>query len=379
MSSEKLDSLHKGLLLESNNISCLARNAMLNIDQNGFHYGSDKGAVKMHPRVSLTLTDPRQRSLNIPGRISNIYQLIAETFWVVSGGEDVDNYLSVFLPRALDFSDDGKTWRGAYGGRIFSGEYPAIQQVADLIANSPMTRQAWLPIFDPSLDLPKSLKDVYDLDFSKDIPCNVGMNFWVSPFDNKLNVDVIQRSGDIFWGTGSINLFEFSFIHELVLNHINKKLKESGKASSCLGLGSYCQRVTNLHYYPNNSNIADQLEDIKRKPIVIDSDFPMDTGTVEENTLSAYRGAAQCIVALVEVIKEGGMPKDELLEMCESWFCVPQNDTFLLYAAVTLQYTLKKFLGDECPNLLNKGMFVNHQALLASIMASKYTKFTITE
>lgn len=374
-----MNEYHLGLTLAADNINDLSKSAMLELDSNGYRYESDKGEVVMHPRVSLILEDPRQRSLNIENRKSNIYQLIAESLWVTSGSDVVSGFLSIFLPRALNFSDDGENWRGAYGGRLFklnNSFKSAIEQVADLIVESPMTRQAWLPIFDPNLDLPDSLKQVYGLDFSKDIPCNVGMNFWVSPWDNKLNVDVIQRSGDIFWGTGSINLFEFSFIQELVLAHINERRLHNEPP---LELGTYCQRVTNLHYYPGN--IGTQMEDIKR--VQTPCTELRDTGSVKPRSLLEFSRISCDVVNMCEEISslEGSSYAIEVNEMVEDYLNLDGDgtespDTFDLYVAITLQYIVNRYF-PEIPIFLREDMFGEHQALLASIKASGYTKFDL--
>src|SRR2546423_1477921 len=58
---------------------------------------------------------PLERCLFLPGRGNNVFAQIAETFWVISGRNDLP-WLTRYLPKAPDFSDDeGMTWRGAYG------------------------------------------------------------------------------------------------------------------------------------------------------------------------------------------------------------------------------------------------------------------------
>ena len=67
--------------------------------------------------VSVALTNPRAREVYVPGRRASYPAQIIETMWVLSGRNDVAALLP-YLPRAADYSDNGKTWRGAYGPRL---------------------------------------------------------------------------------------------------------------------------------------------------------------------------------------------------------------------------------------------------------------------
>lgn len=65
----------------------------------------------------VQLTRPVERVVTVPGRANNVFAQIAETLWVLAGRNDLA-FLSRYLPRAADFSDDGSTWRAAYGPRV---------------------------------------------------------------------------------------------------------------------------------------------------------------------------------------------------------------------------------------------------------------------
>ena len=84
--------------------------------ENGDEVGSRNGRVMEFINASITLTDPQRREILTLNRKANVFAQIAETMWVLSGRNDVE-WLSAYLPRAKDFSDDGKTWRGGYGCR----------------------------------------------------------------------------------------------------------------------------------------------------------------------------------------------------------------------------------------------------------------------
>jgi thymidylate synthase len=188
-----------------------------------------------------SIENPRSRHLNLVGRKNNIFATIAETFWVFAGDDRVDPYLSFFLPRAMDFSDDGISWRGAYGPRLY--EYNQLDDVIDQFRNEGIfTRRAVLYIGAPELDTKQSLSDIYDLESTKDRPCNAMCDFFITP-DKKLHMNVKSRSGDILWGFGSINIFEWTFLQEFMLQELKREIDPE------LTLGTYNHHVTNLHLY----------------------------------------------------------------------------------------------------------------------------------
>ena len=207
----------------------------------GYRTPSRNGDISTIYNVFLELENPKSRHLYLEGRKNNIFATIAETFWVFSGEDKIDPVLSFFLPRAKDFSDDGKTWRGAYGPRFYLDNM--MQDVVEQFKNEGIfTRRAVLSIFRPDLDTHINLNEKYGLENTKDRPCNLIMDFFVTP-DKKFHMNLKQRSGDVLWGHGSINIFEFTFLQEMMLGVINEELGED------LTLGSYNHHVTNLHLY----------------------------------------------------------------------------------------------------------------------------------
>lgn len=211
------------------------------------------GSARFVNDITLQIDNPQRRHLSLDGRKYNIYQLMAETFWVASGSGEISPFLEFFLPRAKNYSDDGKTWHGAYGPRML-----AHGQLDDLITTfrreGLSTRRAILMIADPAFDNLRAIKENYDTETPKDIPCNREMAFYV--VDNKLNAKVIQRSGDMIFGTGSINPFEFTFIQEMVYNMLLEYFPE-------LELGVYRWHITNAHIY---SDYYDQAKTIIHSP-----------------------------------------------------------------------------------------------------------------
>src|SRR5690348_7088220 len=68
-----------------------------------------RGSRVSELRNRITVIErPKERCIVVPGRQNNVFATIAETMWVLAGRNDVA-FLSHYLPRAPDFSDDGQT------------------------------------------------------------------------------------------------------------------------------------------------------------------------------------------------------------------------------------------------------------------------------
>src|SRR5260370_32779014 len=144
----------------------------------------------------LTVVErPQERCLVTPSRHNNIFATIAETMWILAGRNDLA-FLSRYLPRAQDFSDDGQTWRAAYGPRLRN--WHGVDQLREnltLMRHELSTRRAVMSIFDPAVDF---------ID-SKDIPCNNWIHWLVR--DDRLHINVPVRSNDLICGFSCLNSF----------------------------------------------------------------------------------------------------------------------------------------------------------------------------
>lgn len=203
----------------------------------GDEVGSRNGRVTELTHVGITLNRPTQREITVRGRKANLAAQIAETMWVLSGRNDIE-FLSHYLPRAKDFSDDGKTWRGGYGPRLrawkskpaasmTSGDLVVDQvaYVADLLKKDALTRRAVIAIYDPAIDSADG----------KDIPCNDFIIF--TNRNGVLDMAVTIRSNDLMWGWSGINAFEWSVLQELVAADVG------------IGVGALHFNIASLHLY----------------------------------------------------------------------------------------------------------------------------------
>lgn len=216
----------------------------------------------------ITLEVPWQREILVPTRNANIAAQIAETMWVLSGRSDVE-WLSRYLPRAAEFSDDGKVWRGAYGPRLRNyGGYPhqdnagrigidQIRHVVDLLAADRSNRRAVVSIYDPLTDSTPG----------KDIPCNDFLSF-ISR-DGSLDLSVFVRSNDLIWGWSGINAFEWSALQEIIAGLLGLKV------------GSLVFNTTSLHIYDRHWRKAHKIHE-QHAPVAFE-DSPRFSGSAVHN------------------------------------------------------------------------------------------------
>lgn len=211
--------------------------------------GTRQGSrVQELTHVGVTLTAPRDRYIMIPGRKANLAAQIAETMWVLSGRNDIE-WLSHYLPRAADFSDDGVTWRGGYGPRLRSwgeGKVDQIKFLLDLLREDPITRRAAAVIWDPAQD---SLNGK-DNRAIKDLPCNNWLHFMSRL--GELDLHVATRSNDIWWGWSGVNVFEWSALQEILAGMLGV---ESGSLHfSISSLHLYDQHWARAHKLVENAS-----------------------------------------------------------------------------------------------------------------------------
>lgn len=206
----------------------------------GDELGSRKGErvlERLHQQV--TLTEPWDRYPRLGIRKASLPAQIAETMWILAGRNDVE-WLSHYLPRAAEFSDDGETWRGGYGprlrnfgGRLFTGERIPVDQldavVRELRAN-PTSRRAVMGIWDPLLDARRENEEPW-----KDVPCNDFITFQSRL--GALHAHVFVRSNDLMWGWSGINAFEWSVLQEVVAGMLG------------IGVGTLTFSISSLHTY----------------------------------------------------------------------------------------------------------------------------------
>jgi|GEM_PF-1855174 len=324
------------------------------------------GDIFVEYDVNCVLTNIRNRHLNLKGRNSNIFALIGESMWVMAGREDTE-YLMNFIPRANDFSDDGKTWRASYGERMYHQDQ--LQGIIEIFKEDGLyTRRATLTIYDPNKDTKKALKEVYGLDKSLDIPCNQWLNFFVD-FDNSLNLKVIQRSGDAIWGAMSINLVEFSILHEIVYNTLKWIYPE-------IKLGTYNHSITNFHIYENTSSQAREALNIEQ-PTFLENQYEIDS---PENIYDLK----EFFKIITEIIESRSSSFDDIVCLFEDFELSIENNILLYYvyfSKLYLDLRQEGFKGNNKLQIIHPKIieeFLNIESEYSKAIAeSKFRNFTI--
>lgn len=354
-------------IMVADNVSELNRSALSWLDNIGKRVESRNGPAVFMPRAEFILTNPRNRYLDIPERKSNIFQIMAETFWIMSGDDKVKPFLEFFLPRAVDFSDDGETWRGGYGPRIFKGLNGGQfdDALGAFLNDGVNTRRAVISIYNPDLDSSGGLFQNYGLTSTKDLPCNDFIQFWGDETDMSIHMEVYQRSGDLFWGTGSINLHEFSFLHELFVASLN--------SHGCnFKLGSYRHLTANLHFYPEKiGNQAENMLKSNKLPAL------KVTGNIEfgEPVINPCDFFEDLVKGLTNEINGVSFDLGKLF----NYHKIPTTycNTLFVVATVVQTFIRAKVDPNRDDTSLDRDMFQHHRPLLRSIEQSKFKNFEI--
>lgn len=179
--------------------------------------------------VTIMYSSPRERVLFEPNRDANPFFHLAEAMWMLAGRNDV-KFLTWFVRRMSDFSDDGETFHGAYGYRwrnhFSEDQLPYI--VSELKSN-PNSRRAVLQMWSCESDL------IDAPDNAKDLPCNLMAKFEIN--DGALDMYVFNRSNDMILGAMGANVVHFSILQEYLANELGVRA------------GRYWQISANMHAY----------------------------------------------------------------------------------------------------------------------------------
>jgi len=281
----------------------------------GTEVESRNGLTKELIMQQVTLRNPVPAEITVPGRHVSLPAQIAETMWLLAGRNDIE-WLSNYLPRAADFSDDGKTWRGGYGPRLRKWQVADNQHqdiyvdqlahVVDLLkVTNPDTRRAVINIYNPAIDTQPG----------KDIPCNNWVHF--IPRDGVLHAHVAIRSNDLMWGWSGINAFEWTTLLTIVAG-----LTE-------LQRGSITFSISSLHLYQKHWGKASDIvsESAGASPlehVVANPEFFF------EGSLSDFDDLVHDWFRVEAMIREGKGFVDNLINgfpepMLRSWLIVLQS------------------------------------------------------
>lgn len=212
----------------------------------------------------ITYTHPTERVLFNSGRDCNPFFHLYEALWMLAGRNDVEP-LKFYNSKIGSYSDDGKTFNGAYGYRWRNSPDPAeyveyknagmgetIDQL-DILVNhlkaDPKSRRAVLQMWNVEDDLLKIGGDTESPGgqsfnhTSKDVCCNLSVMFSLRFFPlgdgsyYALDMTVTNRSNDLIWGMLGANYVHFSILQEYMAARIGVEV------------GKYHHFTNNLHAY----------------------------------------------------------------------------------------------------------------------------------
>lgn len=196
------------------------------IKEKGVNMPSRNGPCReVSEPVSVTFTHPQERVLFNRKRRINPYLHFFEPFWLLAGRNDVA-FLANIVEKFKDYSDDGKTFWGAYGHRLIN-PVDQIKHAINRLKADPHDRRVVLQIRQP--------KDIVYV--GKDTPCNTSVALKIR--NGKLNMHVFNRSNDAIWGgpAGGTNHPQFTVLQEYLAGHIG------------CALGTYTVTTDSLHAY----------------------------------------------------------------------------------------------------------------------------------
>lgn len=208
--------------------------------------------------VTTHYLKPRERVLFWKDRDANPFFHLFESLHMLAGRDDVA-FLSQFAKRMETFSDDGKTFHGAYGKRWVSWfGIDQIQQVIGMLRANPLERRCVIQMWDTNKDLGRA---------GKDFPCNTQIYVWISPSDT-LDMTVCNRSNDIIWGAYGANAVHMSILQEYIAAGVERPV------------GSYWQMSNNFHAYLDTFEPLQCLANSAKDPFRHESNCPYTTGFV---------------------------------------------------------------------------------------------------
>lgn len=225
------------ITIKATNVNQVYPIGILHLATSGELQPSQHGnTLEMKEPVSVMYTHPRERVLFDPVRDSNPFLNLFEALWIIQGRNDVA-FLEYLVGNMAKYSDDGKTYHGAYGLRMFGEKREHLNQVHEAIhrlKGNPDDRQVVLTI--------RAASDIFYT--GKDNPCNLMVSCKIR--GGKLNIHVFNRSNDFVWGLTGTNVVQFSMLQEYMAGMIGVEV------------GSYHQTTDSMHVYVN-----DQWEKVK--------------------------------------------------------------------------------------------------------------------
>ena len=215
--------------------------------------------IKFTGLTVIEWTKPQYRVSFDTVRDSNPAFHLFESLWMLWGGNDVKRP-QYFASNMGAYSDDGKTYNGAYGHRWVHhfGIDQLREYVIPALRANREDRRVVLQMWDSATD-PAKIKAG-----TLDVPCNLLATFDAA--NGKLDMSVMNRSNDTVWGATGANAVHFSVLQEYI-------------ATACgFEMGSYYQISSNMHLYTELNPASKRV--LERSQGLVNPEVPKYNGSV---------------------------------------------------------------------------------------------------
>lgn len=175
--------------------------------------------------VGFTIENPLDNAIHNEERKFNLTYAEAEWQWYLSGDPRISKLGEIYgkiPPIWVKMADANGEVNSNYGYQW--GRHNQLSRVIKLLKAHKSTRQASISIYDG--------KEIES--YVNDTPCTYAINFTI--LDNKLNMSVMMRSNDIWYGFCN-DQYCFSMLQKLVADELS------------IDVGTYFHFVNNLHIY----------------------------------------------------------------------------------------------------------------------------------
>lgn len=181
--------------------------------------------------TQIEIKNPRARLSRSETR-GKMFSALGELLWYLTRDNQLD-FISRYVSRYKDETEDGKTIFGGYGPRLFAQrKINQIENVIRLLKDKSSSRRATIQIF--------NAEDI-DGDRHQEIPCTTTFQFLVR--DERLHMITTMRSNDAYLGLPH-DVFCFTMLQELIASALH------------IEVASYFHFVGSMHLYTANISEA---------------------------------------------------------------------------------------------------------------------------
>ena len=191
---------------------------------------------------SVCVEDPTALSIDIPARKFNPDYATAEWLWYLSKNRKVNN-IGKLANIWLDIQDKNGECESNYGSYLLGEQW---EWVTNELLSDLDTRRASLTINQPH----HKGKNVHDY------PCTQYIHFFIR--ENRLHLGICMRSNDAIFGFCN-DIYTFCLFQQLMLNDLNKKIKERNLNIEPIELGYYYHSADSFHVYEKHWPMMDKI------------------------------------------------------------------------------------------------------------------------